>query len=378
MILRPLHPPTTRIPTTPYLLLLLFLPSTTAIPWPSISPTSTSTNPSSSNEDPSLLLGDIRTTPAPVVPDASVAPVAMYRRGMDGVGGMGGMGGMGKMGIKELFGRGAGGMEKVCGSNVGEDGGTSALTCDDDVYTCFSDSSIRAIGCCRSSNAGYSQCRMHTRCVNEAEHCGDDCINDVLLKKCSSPTPSCATWRWKNGYTSYECDTVSFSADVLSAKEWVLPQKLPVAASTTTSSSSSPISPAASISTPSSAIKTNSAAATAGSEAAAVNTANKTSTTIPIIAGVVVGILLLLILILVVLSRYKKKRKLAVQQQQQQQGVSELDASTGAGGFYKPDRKAGGMEGAALEEMPGDRRLMAAELMEAEIVELPGDGGRRG
>lgn len=34
------------------------------------------------------------------------------------------------------------------------------------------------------------------------------------MKKCHNPVPYCATWHFWNGYTSYECDTVSFEAPV--------------------------------------------------------------------------------------------------------------------------------------------------------------------
>ncbi|KAF8543703.1 hypothetical protein BDD12DRAFT_173802 [Trichophaea hybrida] len=134
-----------------------------------------------------------------------------------------------------LFRRASTDAYKICGSNVGDDGNTSALTCDDDTYTCYSDASIKAIGCCRSSDAGYSQCKIHTSCVNEKQECLDACISNPLLKKCYSPTPSCGTWVWEDGYSSYDCDTVTFSAKVLSAKQKVLPAK--VAASTTKDSS---------------------------------------------------------------------------------------------------------------------------------------------
>lgn len=184
-----------------------------------------------------------------------------------------------------------------------------------------------------------------------------DRVIDADSENSSSPTPSCATWRWQNGYSSFECDMVSFSADVLSAKEWVLPQKI----SATTSATSA-----------ASAVRT-SGAATTSTTAPPPKASDQKSNTIPIIAGVVVGVLLVLALILVLLARYKKKRKEAAQQQQQ--GPSELDATGGVmrGEFYKPDQKAGPIS--PMEEMPGDPRLMAAELTSsAEIVELPGDG----
>jgi preprotein translocase subunit SecG len=186
-----------------------------------------------------------------------------------------------------------------------------------------------------------------------------DRVINADAENSSSPTPSCATWRWQNGYSSFECDMVSFSADVLSAKEWVLPQKI----SATTSATSA-----------ASAVKTSGTATTSTTAPPPKAPDQKKSNTIPIIAGVVVGVLLVFALILVLLARYKKKRKEAAQQQQQQ-GPSELYAAGGVmgGEFYKPDQKAGPIS--PIEEMPGDRRLMAAELTSsAEIVELPGDG----
>ncbi|KAF8251503.1 hypothetical protein K440DRAFT_613315, partial [Wilcoxina mikolae CBS 423.85] len=132
-----------------------------------------------------------------------------------------------------------------------------------------------------------------------------------------SPTPSCGTWVWEDGYSSYECDTATFSAKVLSAKEQVLAAK--VAASTTKDSSvaaasSGVVTRTVDGTTVISTISVAQSAATATSKtgsSSSSSSSNNSSNVGPIAGGAAGGgILLLLVIIgIFVFIRRKKKKK---------------------------------------------------------------------
>lgn len=57
------------------------------------------------------------------------------------------------------------------------------MPCDNDGYTCFRETALKAIGCCRNSDAGFSSCRIHTKCMHAVQTCLDACMENPLIKK---------------------------------------------------------------------------------------------------------------------------------------------------------------------------------------------------